>query len=72
MAFDSEAQRRALYAAARGDSKLGIPKERAQRAIADAPGNNYVPGVDRASSPKSALMHEMKRRRLNAQDGKPR
>lgn len=72
MAFDSEAQRRALYAAARGDSKLGIPKERAQRAIADAPGNNYVPSVDRASSPKSALVHELKRRRLNAQDGKPR
>lgn len=72
MPFESEAQRRAMYAAARGDSKLGIPKAEAQQFIADTDGNNYIPGVDRASSPKSALLHELRRRKLNAKDGRPK
>lgn len=55
MPFASEAQRRAMYAAAHGRSKVGIDKKGAQKFINDS--------VKHSTGTKSKLKDEMRRRK---------
>lgn len=62
MPFASEAQRRAMYAAAHGRGNIGISKKGAQSFIKHSEGSP-LPNVMHSTGTKSKLHDEMRKRR---------
>lgn len=67
MPFESEAQRRAMYAAAQGNSTIGIPQDAARSFIKHSGGT--LPTVQHSTGTKSRLKEELRRRRARAREG---
>lgn len=70
MPFASEAQRRAMYAAAHGRGTSGIPKQAAQKFIKHSEGGP-LPDVMHSTQPKSKLHGEMRKRRQERDEWPP-